>query len=78
MAKIMKILHFFGFVGFECEICQQAYKYKGDLSKHMRLHLGDDMYKCPSCPKRFRIPYELERHKYEHYTPSEEEIMETN
>lgn len=33
----------------------------------MRQHLGEDIYACPTCPKRFRYIYDLERHAAEHY-----------
>lgn len=54
-------------LGFGCEFCEQSYKYKGDLSRHLRQHLGDNKYACTSCPKRFRLKYDLERHAFEHY-----------
>lgn len=52
---------------YQCTYCDKAYKHSGDLTKHLRIHLGDDMYKCPECPEAFRLPWDLERHSYKHY-----------
>lgn len=62
---------------FQCQYCSAAYKHKGDLTKHMRGHLGDDLYQCPECPKRFRTPFDRQIHTYEHYKGDEAKSSNT-
>lgn len=52
---------------FNCDYCPQTYKYKSDLIKHLRTHLGEEVYKCEECPRRFKFSIELRKHSYEHY-----------
>lgn len=57
------------FAGFECDLCDQSYKYKGDLNKHKRaVHSAGYLYGCPHCGKRFPQSYELDHHLFEHAT----------
>lgn len=66
----MYIIHIFCFLllAFICEICpDKKYKYKGDLNKHMRTHLGENMYQCNLCDENFRLDWQLKRHSFVHY-----------
>lgn len=69
-------------VGRDCEFCSQTFKYKGDYTRHLRTHLGDELYACeePGCTKRFRYSLDLERHKAEHYVAANNTVdkMETD
>lgn len=58
---------FFFFAEFECTHCSKAYKHRGDLNKHLRVHLGEKLYKCLKCPEAFRLPWQLEKHSFIHY-----------
>lgn len=64
---VSKCFFFSIILAHQCEYCSQRYRYSGDLNKHLRLHLGENIYKCPDCPKDFRLPQELRQHSYEHY-----------
>lgn len=57
---------------FKCPHCPQTYKYNGDLSKHLRTHLGDEIHECKKCLKRFKYPIELRKHEFEHYKEEKE------
>lgn len=67
------LVYFIHEIGLECDFCGQSYKYKGDLNKHLRSHLGEKIYKCDECDKRFKFPNELRKHSFEHY--KEQQIM---
>lgn len=55
-------------IEFECEFCPGRYfKYKGDLRKHLQIHVGDNVYKCDVCGEGFRYQTDLRRHSYKHY-----------
>lgn len=48
-------------------MCDQSFKYNGDLNKHLRTHFDDGkIYKCSECELRFKYLTELEKHSYEH------------
>lgn len=52
----------------KCTYCDQAYRQKGDLNRHLaKMHLGDNIYQCDKCEKGFRLQIELRKHSYEHY-----------
>lgn len=51
----------------KCSYCEKAFKHRTDLTKHLRTHLGDKMYKCPDCSEGFRKPWDLKRHSFVHY-----------
>lgn len=51
---------------FGCEYCEKVYKYRGDLNKHLKTHVGDMLYKCDLCHKQFRFMLELKEHLYVH------------
>lgn len=67
------------FSAFMCEFCDVSYKYKGDLNKHLRIHIeGGKIHKCPveSCGLSFYYPEELEQHEIEHYKMDKEKNKE--
>lgn len=55
------------FLAFTCEFCAKRYAHKGDLTKHLQTHLGNNIYKCDECGKGFRLLVDLRKHSYEHY-----------
>lgn len=65
--ELMAIFTYFFFAEFECTHCSKAYKHRGDLNKHLRVHLGEKLYKCLKCPEAFRLPWQLEKHSFIHY-----------
>lgn len=48
-------------------MCHNSYRYKGDLIKHMKTHLGDDIYRCDVCGQGFQYHADLKLHTFEHY-----------
>jgi KRAB domain-containing zinc finger protein len=53
----------------QCEYCEMAYAQKNDLIKHMKIHVGDDIYRCTidGCLEGFRLQADLKRHYAVHY-----------
>lgn len=67
--------------GLQCEFCDQSYKYRGDLNRHLRSHLGGKIYKCDQCDERFKFKFDLQKHSYQHYkeqTANSQPSMEIN
>ena len=53
-----------GLKPFRCEYCSKTFTQKGNMQKHMRKHLIEDIeerraYKCPYCPKAYTDKYNL-------------------
>lgn len=58
---------FESFAACKCPHCGRAYSQSGDLNKHLRTHVGENIYKCSVCEMTFRLPWDLRRHSFEHY-----------
>lgn len=63
--EILKFVFFF--VAFECKYCHKFYKYKGDLTKHLQIHVGDNIYTCDVCGQGFRYHDDFKHHSFVHY-----------
>lgn len=55
------------FVAYVCEYCDRRYAYQQDFKKHLRIHVGDNIYKCETCGKGFLLHQHLKEHLLEHY-----------
>lgn len=64
--------HLYNFTEFHCDFCDNSYKYKGDLDKHLRTHLGSKIYECKTCHMQFQYALELQRHSFVHYKEEKE------
>lgn len=69
--------HVFFFLDFQCNYCEKVYAHRGDLTKHLRTHIGELIYECDICPKKFRLPRELKLHSFEHYKEEKERMSGT-
>ena len=49
---------------FICEICQRPFSLKHHLKRHMRVHTGEEPYKCPLCERRFKQHNARKCHMY--------------
>lgn len=47
---------------FQCHLCPQSFKSRGNLNQHMRVHTGERPHQCPSCDKSFSTKYILSQH----------------
>lgn len=58
-----------GLKPYQCQYCDKAYAQSNDLTKHLRSHLGPNIYKCEieGCGEAFSKYSELKVHKQEHY-----------
>lgn len=68
----------FSFSAFECEFCDRKYAHKGDLTKHLQIHVGNNIYTCEQCGMGFRLHLELRNHTYEHYKQDKQKSGEPN
>lgn len=55
------------FTAYVCEYCDRRYAYQQDFKKHLRTHVGDNIYKCEICDKGFLLHRHLNKHLLEHY-----------
>ena len=46
---------------FKCKQCLKAFKTKGSLYSHMKIH-GERKYKCQECGSKFYLKAKLDRH----------------
>ncbi|XP_031621088.1 zinc finger protein 184-like isoform X2 [Contarinia nasturtii] len=59
---------------FKCKHCHVAYKYSGDLHKHLRTHTTDGkIHQCTKCADRFYYYEELSDHLLYHYKKEKEQ-----
>ena len=57
------------FPQFICEICGKTYATRGSIRVHKRTHFQaskDQLFKCPLCPKAFRIKCTMQKHQLTH------------
>lgn len=48
---------------FPCPRCGNAYRWKGNLTAHLRVECGKEpQQQCPHCPTRFKHKSHLKRH----------------
>lgn len=67
------------FTAYVCDYCpDRKYAYKQDLTKHLQIHLGDNIYKCKQCDKGFLHHRSLYEHSLEHYKEEQEKIKQLN
>lgn len=62
-----------GLKPFQCQHCDKAYAQSNDLCKHLRTHLGPNIYKCDieGCSEAFSKFGELKLHKQEHFVTND-------
>ncbi|PRD26805.1 UNVERIFIED_CONTAM: zinc finger protein [Trichonephila clavipes] len=51
---------------FVCNICQKAYTWKENLSRHSRIHSGEGPNRCNICVKKFARRINLKMHELKH------------
>lgn len=47
---------------WQCRICNKTFPYKITMSRHVKLHAGEKLFKCENCKKRFETRYALVQH----------------
>jgi len=47
---------------WQCRICNKTFPYKITMSRHLKLHAGEKLFKCENCQKRFETRYALVQH----------------
>jgi uncharacterized Zn-finger protein len=53
---------------FTCKYCPKTYTQSNDLMKHLKVHLGPNVYRCDfeGCQEAFAKFYEMKKHKLSH------------
>ena len=54
---------------FLCDICQNGFSQKKNLTIHLKLHKNPDLFKCNHCSKKFTRAESLRKHKKMMQTP---------
>lgn len=67
-----------GIKPFQCSYCEKAYAQSNDLKKHLRVHLGPNIFKCDidDCTEAFPKLVQLKSHKMLHYSNESEMFTE--
>ncbi|XP_048476200.1 B-cell lymphoma 6 protein homolog [Rhincodon typus] len=47
---------------YKCDMCQAAFRYKGNLTSHRTVHTGEKPYRCTVCGAQFNRPANLKTH----------------
>ncbi|XP_060710641.1 B-cell lymphoma 6 protein homolog isoform X1 [Hemiscyllium ocellatum] len=47
---------------YKCDMCQAAFRYKGNLASHQTVHTGEKPYRCTVCGAQFNRPANLKTH----------------
>ena len=55
---------------FVCPQCGRKFAESSHLTRHMRIHTRDNLYKCKFCSKSYTRPYSLSQHEVKNHTRS--------
>merc|ERR1712062_361645 len=56
---------------FSCPVCNDKFKWRSNLQKHMFIHATlDASHVCHICPKKFMWKYNLQAHLLTHQAPT--------
>lgn len=58
---------------FECDYCQKTFNKKCSLARHIMMHLGMTLYRCPRCPLEFRSLYNMQLHAERYHKPDKDD-----
>eukprot|EP01083_Nonionella_stella_P036193 98781_1 len=47
---------------FDCHVCQKTFKYRCNLTTHLRIHSEERPYTCSVCRKTFKLKCNLNKH----------------
>lgn len=61
---------------YPCAICFKEFSNLMALKNHSRLHAQYRPYRCPHCPRAFRLPRELLEHQQSHEGERQEQLWE--